>query len=213
MLAVSDTGCGMDSEIREHIFEPFFTTKGAGKGTGLGLSTVYGIVKQSGGHIWLYSEPNKGSTFKVYLPQANEAQERQEVMMAKTAIPKGTETVLLVEDEDQVRCILTDILQTQGYHVIVASNGMEALKTATETNGTIHLMVTDVVMPQMSGRELAEQVTRIRPDMKILYMSGYTDDAIVRHGLLDEKLNFLQKPFDSAAAARKVRQVLDSQVQ
>jgi PAS domain S-box-containing protein len=211
MFAVSDSGCGMDSEIREHIFEPFFTTKGAGKGTGLGLSTVYGIVKQSGGHVWLYSEPNKGTTFKVYLPLANEAQEQQEIRMGTRAIPKGTETLLLVEDEDSVRSILTDILETQGYHVIVASNGMEALKIAATDNVTIHLMVTDVVMPQMSGRELAEQVTKIRPDMKILYMSGYTDDAIVRHGLLDEKLNFLQKPFDSAAVARKVRQVLDSQ--
>jgi two-component system cell cycle sensor histidine kinase/response regulator CckA len=213
MLAVSDSGCGMDNEIREHIFEPFFTTKGAGKGTGLGLSTVYGIVKQSGGHLWLYSELNKGTTFKVYLPQVDMGQAQQEAVTATRGVTKGTETVLLVEDDDQVRSILTSILETQGYHVIVASNGTEALKIAAQDNGLIHLMMTDVVMPQMSGRELAEQVSEIRPDMKILYMSGYTDDAIVRHGLLDEKLNFLQKPFDSAAVSRKVRQVLDPHVQ
>jgi signal transduction histidine kinase/FixJ family two-component response regulator len=210
MLAVSDSGCGMDAEVKEHIFEPFFTTKGAGKGTGLGLSTVYGIVKQSGGHIWLYSELNRGTTFKVYLPRLDENQEELEASIGTTATPKGTETVLLVEDEEQVRGILTDMLESQGYHVVVASDGNEALNIASLHDGTIHLLLTDVVMPQMSGRQLAEHAAAIRPEMKILYMSGYTDDAIVRHGLLDEKLNFLQKPFDSAAVARKVREVLDS---
>jgi signal transduction histidine kinase len=210
MLAVSDSGCGMDAEVKEHIFEPFFTTKGAGKGTGLGLSTVYGIVKQSGGHIWLYSELNRGTTFKVYLPRLDENQEELEASIGTTAMPKGTETVLLVEDEEQVRGILTDMLESQGYHVVVASDGNEALNIASLHDGTIHLLLTDVVMPQMSGRQLAEHAAAIRPEMKILYMSGYTDDAIVRHGLLDEKLNFLQKPFDSAAVARKVREVLDS---
>jgi signal transduction histidine kinase/FixJ family two-component response regulator len=210
MLAVSDSGCGMDAEVKEHIFEPFFTTKGAGKGTGLGLSTVYGIVKQSGGHIWLYSELNRGTTFKVYLPRLDENQEELETAIGTTAMPKGTETVLLVEDEEQVRGILTDMLESQGYHVVVASDGNEALNIASLHDGTIHLLLTDVVMPQMSGRQLAEHAAAIRPEMKILYMSGYTDDAIVRHGLLDEKLNFLQKPFDSAAVARKVREVLDS---
>jgi PAS domain S-box-containing protein len=210
MLAVSDSGCGMSNEVKERIFEPFFTTKGAGKGTGLGLSTVYGIVKQSEGHIWLYSEPDNGTTFKIYLPRVSDAEEQEEVAIGAKDVPRGTETVLLVEDEDQVRDILTDILNDQGYRVFVAASGSEALDIARK-NGFIHLMVTDVVMPQMSGRELSEKLARYRPEMKVLYMSGYTDDAIVRHGLLDEKLNFLQKPFDSATVARKVRQVLDSQ--
>jgi PAS domain S-box-containing protein len=209
-LAVSDTGCGMSDEIKERIFEPFFTTKGAGKGTGLGLSTVYGIVKQSEGHIWLYSEPDNGTTFKIYLPRVSDAEEQEQVAIRAKPIPRGTETVLLVEDEDQVRDILTDILNDQGYRVFVAASGSEALDIARK-NGVIHLMVTDVVMPQMSGRELSEKLAQYRPEMKVLYMSGYTDDAIVRHGLLDEKLHFLQKPFDSATVARKVRHVLDSQ--
>jgi PAS domain S-box-containing protein len=210
MLTVSDSGCGMNNEVKERIFEPFFTTKGAGKGTGLGLSTVYGIVKQSEGHIWLYSEPDNGTTFKLYLPRVSDAEEQEQFAIAAKAVPRGTETVLLVEDEDQVRDILTDILNSQGYQVYVAASGNEALDIARK-NGVIHLMVTDVVMPQMSGRELSEKLAQFRPDMKVLYMSGYTDDAIVRHGLLDAKLNFLQKPFDSATVARKVRQVLDSQ--
>ena len=210
MLTVSDTGCGMSNEIKERIFEPFFTTKGAGKGTGLGLSTVYGIVKQSEGHIWLYSEPDTGTTFKIYLPRVSDAEEQEEVAIGAKPVPRGTETLLLVEDDDQVRDILTDILNDQGYRVFVAASGTDALDIARK-NGAIHLMVTDVVMPQMSGRELSEKLAQYRPEMKVLYMSGYTDDAIVRHGLLDEKLNFLQKPFDSATVARKVRQVLDSQ--
>jgi len=209
MLAVSDSGCGMSSEVKERIFEPFFTTKGAGKGTGRGLSTVYGIVKKSEGHIWLYSEPDNGTTFKIYLPRVSDAEEQEQVAIAAKAVPRGTETVLLVEDEDQVRDILTDILNSQGYQVYVAASGNEALEIARK-NGIIHLMITDVVMPQMSGRELSEKLAQFRPEMKVLYMSGYTDDAIVRHGLLDAKLNFLQKPFDSATVARKVRHVLDS---
>ena len=152
----------------------------------------------------------RGTAFKVYLPRVSEAEEEKDVAIGAKAVPRGTETVLLVEDEDHVRDILTDILNDQGYRVFVASSGSEALDIARK-NGIIHLMVTDVVMPQMSGRELAENLTQDRPEMKVLYMSGYTDDAIVRHGLLDEKLHFLQKPFDSVTVARKVRQVLDSQ--
>ena len=211
MLAVSDTGCGIDAATRERIFEPFFTTKQAGKGTGLGLATVYGIVKQSGGNVWVYSELGHGTTFKIYLPRVEEFEDTGELSGPKTT-PKGTETVLLVEDEDQVRLILRQILENQGYHVLSASHGEEALAIS-QGPGDIQLMITDVVMPQMSGRELADRVVAARPSLKVLYMSGYTDDAIVRHGLLDEKLHFIQKPFDSATVARKVREVLDSPVQ
>jgi two-component system, cell cycle sensor histidine kinase and response regulator CckA len=210
MLAVSDNGSGMAPEIKEHIFEPFFSTKPAGKGTGLGLSTVYGIIKQSGGHIWLYSEPEQGTTFKVFLPRVDDVAESRDSGSLSRTVPQGNETILLVEDEDQVRNILTDMLESQGYDLLVASNGPEALDIASSRNGTIHLMITDVVMPQMSGRELSELMANIRPEMRILYMSGYTDDAIVHHRLLDEGLNFIQKPFDTATVARKVRHVLDS---
>ena len=208
MLAVSDTGCGMDAEIQPRVFEPFFTTKGSVKGTGLGLATVYGIVKQSGGNIWVYSEPGQGSTFKIYLPRVDEPMEGEEVI--SKSILHGTEMVLLVEDEDQVRTILKHILEGQGYHVLAAANGEEALSISQNLERDIKLMITDVVMPVMSGRELAERVLVLRPSLPVLFMSGYTDDAIVRHGLLDEKLNFIQKPFDSTTVARKVREVLDS---
>jgi PAS domain S-box-containing protein len=208
MLAVSDTGCGMDAELQKHVFEPFFTTKPAGKGTGLGLATVYGIVKQSEGHIWLYSEAGKGTCFKIYLPCVDEALAAR---AAEPSVPKGTETLLLVEDEDQVRNIVQAILEQQGYAVLTAANGEEALKLAQLHGPSIHMLMTDVVMPQMSGRQLAEELTSIRPQLKVLYMSGYTDDAIVRHGLLDASLNFIQKPFDAASVARKVREVLDSE--
>jgi PAS domain S-box-containing protein len=211
MLAVSDTGCGMDAAIQPRVFEPFFTTKGSGKGTGLGLATVYGIVKQSGGNIFVYSEVGRGSTFKVYLPRVDDVAEADEVAVSKL-VPKGTELVLLVEDEEQVRAILKHILENQGYVVLAASNGEQALVISQNLELDIKLLITDVVMPQMSGRELAERVLELRPHLPVLFMSGYTDDAIVRHGLLDEKLNFIQKPFDSASVARKVREVLDSHV-
>jgi PAS domain S-box-containing protein len=208
MLAVTDSGSGMSAATQARIYEPFFTTKGSGKGTGLGLATVYGIVKQSGGNIWVYSEEGRGTTFKVFLPRVDEVIARGDSGELKF-IPHGTETVLVVEDEDQVRAILTHILEGQGYQVLPASNGEQALLISQNLELDIKLMITDVVMPQMSGRELAEQVTKFRPHLPVLYMSGYTDDAIVRHGLLDEKLNFIQKPFDSAGVARKVREVLD----
>jgi PAS domain S-box-containing protein len=211
MLAVTDSGCGMDATIQPRVFEPFFTTKASGQGTGLGLATVYGIVKQSGGNIWIYSEVGKGSTFKIYLPRVDEVAEGEEEVISRS-IPKGTEMILLVEDEEQVRTILKHILEGQGYNVLSASNGEEALSISQDLKLDIKLMITDVVMPQMSGRELAERLLSIRPTLPVLFMSGYTDDAIVRHGLLDEKLNFIQKPFDSASVARKVREVLDSQL-
>jgi signal transduction histidine kinase len=210
MLAVSDTGCGMAADLQTHVFEPFFTTKGAGKGTGLGLATVYGIVKQSGGNIWLYSEVGKGTTFKIYLPRIDAVPVVQQISSGLPSLPKGTETLLLVEDEEQVRKILQAILEGQGYNVLAAANGEEALEIAAQHDSKIHLMITDVVMPQMSGPELADRLAYIRPHSRVLYMSGYTDDAIVRHGLLDAKLNFLHKPFDAASAARKVREILDS---
>ncbi|MDQ1727986.1 MAG: two-component system, cell cycle sensor histidine kinase and response regulator CckA [Pyrinomonadaceae bacterium] len=211
MLAVSDTGEGMDAATQPRIFDPFFTTKPSGQGTGLGLATVYGIVKQSGGNIWVYSEVGRGSTFKIYLPRVDQAPE-SETDQALKQPPHGTELVLLVEDEDQVRTILQHILEEQGYRVLAAANGAEALLLAQDRSLDIRLMITDVVMPQMGGRELAESVTALRPNLPVLFMSGYTDDAIVRHGLLDEKINFIQKPFDSTTVALKVRGLLDAEV-
>ena len=211
MLAVTDSGTGMEAATRERIFEPFFTTKSAGKGTGLGLATVYGIVKQSGGNIWVYSEVGRGTTFKVFLPRVDELVQKGDTAELEF-VRHGTETILVVEDEEQVRTILTHILKSQGYQVLSASDGEQALLISHNADLDIKLLITDVVMPQMSGRELAEQVLIGRPNLPVLFMSGYTDDAIVRHGLLDEKLNFIQKPFDSSSVARKVREVLDSQV-
>jgi two-component system cell cycle sensor histidine kinase/response regulator CckA len=199
----------MRPEVRERIFDPFFTTKEKGKGTGLGLSTVYGIVRQSGGSIWVYSEMGLGSTFKIYLPRADEggvdAEEREE----EREIPRGRETVLLVEDEDAVRRIAAEFLRKQGYTVLEAHQGGDALLICRRTESVIHLMVTDVVMPGMSGRELVENLAPLKPEMRILYMSGYTDNAIVHHGVLEPGVNFLQKPFTLNDLARKVRDVLD----
>jgi PAS domain S-box-containing protein len=208
MLAVSDNGCGIDEETQKRIFDPFFTTKGVGKGTGLGLSTVYGIVKQSEGNIWVYSEIGKGTTFKVYLPRFDEVEEEQAEVV--TNLPPSTEgqVVLLVEDEEMVRQMSREILELNGYHVLEAQHGKEALLVSDQHDGHIDLMVTDVVMPQMGGRELAEHLAKSRPETKVLYLSGYTNDAIVHHGVLEENLNFLQKPFTTDAFARKVHEVL-----
>jgi CheY-like chemotaxis protein len=204
MVSVSDTGCGMDAETQARIFEPFFTTKAAGKGTGLGLSTVYGIVKQSGGNIWTYSEIDKGTTFKIYLPRVD-GFHNEVVEQGAQLVLRGTETVLLVEDEEQVRQIAREILLSQGYHVLTAANGELALAVAEQYPDEIHLLITDVVMPVMSGRALVERLTPLRPNMAVLYMSGYTDDAVVRHGLLGDRLEFIQKPFTADSLARKVR--------
>jgi CheY-like chemotaxis protein len=208
-LKVSDTGTGMDEETKAHIFEPFFTTKEKGKGTGLGLSTVYGIVKQSGGNIWVYSEPGRGTSFKVYLPQTEDATETYERPIIETAPSGGSETILVVEDEDVVRGLTREILEGAGYKVLAASGGPEALRLCEETDDPIHLLLTDVVMPETSGREVAEQLTLLRPEISVLFMSGYTDAAIVHHGVLDSTVEFIQKPFNPRALVEKVREVLD----
>jgi PAS domain S-box-containing protein len=212
MLAVSDTGCGMDALTQARIFEPFFTTKEVGKGTGLGLSTVYGIVKQSGGSVWVYSEVGQGTTFKVYFPCVAGKVEKLKADRRAPELLAGDETVLLVEDETMVREMATEILEECGYAVLQAKDGAEALLLAHQHKAQIHLMLTDVVMPRMSGRELAEELTPLRPNIKILYMSGYTDDAIVHHGVLEEGTAFIGKPFSMEALARKVRETLDATV-
>jgi two-component system, cell cycle sensor histidine kinase and response regulator CckA len=209
LLAVSDTGCGMTAAVRAKIFEPFFTTKEVGKGTGLGLATVYGIVKQSGGHIGVYSEIGLGTAFKVYLPRVDPVIGIGKGLSRITIPPRGTETVLLVEDEAAVRALSRRVLEHAGYKVLEAADGAEALQVAAEHAGTIHLLLTDVVMPGLGGQAVAEQLAEQRPGLRSLFISGYTDDAVVRHGILHDRVNFLQKPFSPAALAIKVREVLD----
>ena len=208
MLAVSDTGMGMSEEVKAHLFEPFYTTKEVGKGTGLGLATVYGIVKQHQGHIWVYSELGKGSTFKVYLPLVQEAASGADVGGVAPAEGGAGQVVLVVEDEPAVRSVAGRILHRLGYTVLQAGNGEEALRLAEENAGAIHLLITDVVMPRMSGKELADRLKTGQPTMKVLFVSGYTDNDIHHHGVLDEDVDFLQKPFTEAALACKVREVL-----
>ncbi|MGA8618434.1 MAG: ATP-binding protein [Candidatus Sulfotelmatobacter sp.] len=212
MLAISDTGAGMDSETQSHIFEPFFTTKGP-KGTGLGLSTVYGIVKQSGGYIWAYSELGKGTTFKIYLPRVAEiAESPAQVAAATESVPiePGTETILVVEDEANLRYLARQFLEKQGYRVIEAADGAVAMQIAVAHEGVIHLLLTDVIMPGMNGRELAQRISEIRPNTKVLYMSGYTENVIGRNGTLDAGIRLLQKPFTLRDLQSRVREVLDS---
>ncbi len=207
VLTVSDSGTGMDAATSARIFEPFFTTKEPGKGTGLGLSTAYGIVKQSNGHITVYSEPGRGTTFRIYLPRTD-----ADVAAASTKVdvaPRGTETVLLVEDDANIRELARELLEISGYIVLESVDVQDAVRIAESHQGDIHLLITDVVMPEMGGHVLANAVARCRPNIKVLYMSGYTDEAVIRHGVINPGTAFLQKPFTPGTLTRKVREVLN----
>jgi hypothetical protein len=208
MLAVSDTGKGMDAGTRQHMFEPFFTTKPSGQGTGLGLATVFGIVKQNGGDIWVYSEPGQGSTFKIYLPRVLDRAESDPANSPASA-EGGHETILVVEDETGVRALISEFLRQKGYTVIEAGDGLEALRVSRQHAGDIHLVLTDVIMPNTGGRALAEQLLQSRPALKVLYMSGYTENAVVHHGVLDNDVAFLPKPFTFDDLLSKVGRLLD----
>jgi len=210
MLAVSDNGCGMDEQTKARVFEPFFTTKALGQGTGLGLAMIHGFIKQSGGHVSVHSEPRVGSTFKIFLPEYRGLQPLEKPHPVIEKMPHGSETILLVEDEAGVRAISRHVLQTCGYTVLEAAHGGEAIRLAEKHPGSIHLLLTDVVMPGMGGRLVAERILALKPGAKVLYLSGYTDDAVVRHGVLQSETDFLQKPFTPSALAVKVRQVLDN---
>jgi PAS domain S-box-containing protein len=212
LLAVTDTGVGMDKETQAHIFEPFFTTKGKDKGTGLGLAVVYGVVKQSNGYIWLYSEPGQGATFKIYLPRVEEAVEKASQSIGPAKSLQGSETILLVEDEEPLRSLTRSLLVQSGYTVLETRNAAQALQIAHQHQGTIHLLLTDVVMPGTSGRVLAEKMALLRPDTNVLFMSGYSDYAVTAHGVLEAGTFLLQKPFTREALTRKVREVLDRKV-
>ncbi|MGB9594219.1 MAG: ATP-binding protein [Anaerolineae bacterium] len=210
LIAVTDTGVGMTDEVKSRIFEPFFTTKEPGKGTGLGLSTVFGIVKQHEGNIYVYSEPGVGTTFKVYLRQVAEAAQPLPAQAEEEHLVGGSETVLVTEDDAAVRRMAARILRGLGYTVLEAANGAEALQAARKYGGRIDLLITDVVMPRMNGRELAQRLAEICPGVKVLYVSGYTENAIAHNHILDEGARFLQKPFARRALARKVREALEA---
>jgi two-component system cell cycle sensor histidine kinase/response regulator CckA len=210
MISVSDSGIGMDQETLAHIFEPFFTTKEVGKGTGLGLATVYGIVKQSSGFVWVYSEVGIGSTFKVYLPRIDALRPHAMVPVKRADAASGSEKVLLVEDETDLREILQQYLESKGYTVLSAGDGPSGLAACRAESTVPRLLITDVVMPGMSGRALADQLRTEHPQMKVLYLSGYTDDAVLRHGILPNDTHFLQKPFALHDLAGKVRSILDT---
>jgi PAS domain S-box-containing protein len=209
LIVVSDTGCGMDEQTLAHLFEPFFTTKEVGKGTGLGLATTYGIIKQSDGHIGVFSRPGHGTTFKIYLPRHEEAPRLGRRTAPSFQLTSGSETILLAEDEELVRKLARLALEASGYTVLVADNGAEALRLATGHTGRIHLLVADVVMPKMGGRILAQELVRLRPETKVLFLSGYTDDEVLRQGIHEAEAAFLQKPFTPDGLAQKVREVLD----
>jgi len=210
MLSVTDSGCGMDDETRSHVFEPFFTTKAPGKGTGLGLSTVYGMVHQSGGHIFVQSEPAQGSTFKILLPSYQGPPVPTERPPLSGTLPEGNETVLLVEDEDRVRSLASIILRQLGYTVLEAADGQEGLNLALRYEGDIHLLLSDIVMPRMGGKDLAEKLMHERPDLKVLFCSGYTEDPLGQSSVLQTKVPILQKPFTPRTLADAVRQALSS---
>jgi two-component system, cell cycle sensor histidine kinase and response regulator CckA len=209
LLCLTDTGSGMSPQVRERLFEPFFTTKEKGKGTGLGLSTVYGIMKQSGGQIWVYSEPGHGTTFKIYMPRIDREADLLPRRDDRVSMLFGNETILLVEDEPSVRTLAARVLRNQGYKVLEAVNGSEALQIANMHKARIHLLLTDVVMPEVGGKDLYDQLKPLRPDIKVLFTSGYTDNAIVHQGQLTVDAAFLQKPFSPIFLTHKVREILD----
>jgi len=208
--SIADTGNGIPQDRIHRLFEPFFTTKEAGKGTGLGLSTVYGIVKQSGGFVWVYSEPKRGATFKIYLPRVDEPVEALIGEEGLAAVSRGEETILLVEDDPLVRELSFEFLKSAGYNMLVSSNGKEAYALAEQHKGKIHLVLTDVVMPGMGGQEMVEKIVKTRPGLKVIYLSGYADEAIVSHGKLPHGDAFMQKPFRMGDLANKVREILDA---
>jgi CheY-like chemotaxis protein len=199
----------MSEEIQAHIFEPFFTTKEVGKGTGLGLATVFGIIKQINGNIWVYSEEGQGTTFKIYLPRVSDTPQSMAGSSDDVYMPTGDETILLVEDDAGVRDLAKQILQVQGYTLLVATNGEEALQLAATHNGPIHLLLTDVIMPGISGKTLARQLLQDRAETRVLYMSGYTENVVAHHGILEEDVIFIQKPFNAVTLAQQIRTVLD----
>ncbi len=210
MLAVSDSGTGMDADTKAHIFEPFFTTKEPGKGTGLGLATVHGIIKQSGGHIWVYSEAGKGTTFKIYLPRVEAQAVSLQPQAAPAASLRGQETILVAEDDEKLRGAICQTLRSYGYSVLEAGNGNEAILLCGQHQGPIHLVLTDVIMPGMSGGELIERLAPLNRKMKVLFMSGYTEDTAALQSLLAAGVPFLEKPFKMMNLVEKVRQVLDT---
>ena len=210
LLIISDSGCGMDMGTMSHIFEPFFTTKEQGKGTGLGLSTVYGIIEQSGGHIEVSSRLGKGTEFFIYLPKAVEEDQVLDVNLASDNVARGMETILVVEDDPAVQDLVCQFLSHQGYRILRAKDSEDALRICREHGGPIHLMLTDVVMPRMGGRDLANQCTRQRPSLRVLFMSGYTGDAIAQHGILEPGLHLIQKPFSPSSLACRIREILDT---
>jgi CheY-like chemotaxis protein len=209
LITVSDTGIGMDAATQARVFEPFFTTKPQGQGTGLGLAVCYGIVRQAGGHIWAFSEPGRGSIFRVLLPKAIDPDPAQEAVPGSDAVARGTETVLVVEDEHAVRTLAVRALTSAGYRVLQAANGEDAIAAAAAHDGDVHVLLTDVVMPGMNGREVADVLTTSRPGIRVVYMSGYAEDAVLRQGVIRDGLPFLSKPFDAPHLARMVRSVLD----
>jgi CheY-like chemotaxis protein len=210
LLAISDTGSGMSDAVRRRLFEPFFTTKGAGAGTGLGLATVFGVVKQSGGAIYVYSEEGRGTTFKIYLPVARDDVPRDAAAPAEPAVQRGTETIVVVEDDESVRELVRLMLSGQGYEVLTAPDGEGAARLCAEHPGGVDLLLTDVVMPEVNGRVLAERLGAMFPSLRVLFMSGYSDEAVVRHGIIRPNTAFIEKPFSEAGLARKVREVLDA---